>query len=392
MRRNNWVCIVSLVVVLAVTGCGAAEPAAQPPVSGTPTADAAAVVSATGKVTPAWWATLSLPAAGIATELLVEEGQTVEAGTPLLRLQDAALQATRAEAQAGLEAAQARLALAETGARPEELAAAQAVLSSTQALAAEAAAQRDRVLAGTRADELTMARAELAQAEAQLRYAEAVHDASMAGHGGPDEWQMRQLRDQAAAAVDAARAKVHLLALGATAHERQAAQSGVDAAQAQVAQAQAQLDLLEAGARAQELAALRADVARAEAAVSAADTALADLELRAPFAGTVSAVYIRAHEWVNPGQPVLLLADLAHLRIETTDLNEIDAARVRVGAAVRVTFDALTDVVVDGKVVRLAPKAAEGSGVNYTAIIELGTVPAALRWDMTAFADIVVGE
>jgi multidrug efflux pump subunit AcrA (membrane-fusion protein) len=386
-------CIASLVVVLVVTGgCGAAEPAAQPPAGDAPDAEGAAVVSATGKVVPAQWATLSLPAAGIATELLVEEGETVAAGTPLLRLQDASLQAARSEAQAALESAQARLALAEAGARPEELASAQAVVSSTQALAAEAAAQRDGVLAGARADELTMARADLAQAEAQLRYAEALHDASMAGHGGPDEWQTRQLRDVAAAAVDAARAKVHLLTLGATAHERQAAQSGVLAAQAQVAQAQAQMDLLEAGARAQEIAALRADVARAEAAVAAADTALADLELRAPFAGTVSAVYVRAHEWISPGQPVILLADLAHLRIETTDLNEIDAARVAVGDVVHVTFDALPDVAVDGKVMRLAPKAAQGSGVNYTAIVDLAGVPAGLRWDMTAFADIAVAE
>jgi len=89
---------------------------------------------------------------------------------------------------------------------------------------------------------------------------------------------------------------------------------------------------------------------------------------------------------------VATLADLGHLRVETTDLNEIDAARVAVGASASVTFDALPGVEVGGVVKSIAPKAAEGSGVNYTAIIELDEIPALLRWGMTAFVDIAVSE
>ncbi len=44
--------------------------------------------------------------------------------------------------------------------------------------------------------------------------------------------------------------------------------------------------------------------------------------------------------------------------------------------------------VVEGRVTSVAPKAAAGSGVNYTAVIELAAPPAGLLWDMTAFADI----
>ena len=78
------------------------------------------------------------------------------------------------------------------------------------------------------------------------------------------------------------------------------------------------------------------------------------------------------------------------LDVETTDLNEIDAARVAVGDSVKVTFDALSDVVVIGKVKSIAPKASEGSGVNYTVVVELSEWPETLRWGMTAFVDIEV--
>jgi multidrug efflux pump subunit AcrA (membrane-fusion protein) len=86
----------------------------------------------------------------------------------------------------------------------------------------------------------------------------------------------------------------------------------------------------------------------------------------------------------------LILADLENLRVETTDLNEIDAARVQVADPVIVTFDALPDVVVNGTVDSIAPKASAGSGVNYTVIILLDEIPEQLRWDMTAFVDIQV--
>ena len=93
---------------------------------------------------------------------------------------------------------------------------------------------------------------------------------------------------------------------------------------------------------------------------------------------------------MTPELPILLIADLTDLRVDTTDLNEIDAARVRVGDAVLLTFDALPGVEVNGVVKSIAPKAAEGSGVNYTAVIVMDEIPEALRWGMTAFADISV--
>jgi multidrug resistance efflux pump len=138
-----------------------------------------------------------------------------------------------------------------------------------------------------------------------------------------------------------------------------------------------------------EVSLAEARINNANAALEASMAKLDDLELQALFSGTVSELFIHTGEWVVPGAPILLLADLEHLRVETTDLNEIDAARVKVGDAVIVTFDALVDVV-DGSVKSISPKAATGSGVNYTAVIEMTEWPDGLRWGMTAFVDIEV--
>ena len=137
-----------------------------------------------------------------------------------------------------------------------------------------------------------------------------------------------------------------------------------------------------------EVALAEARIATAEAQLAAAQEALADLELQAPFAGTIAEVHIHASEWVAPGSPVLRIADLAHLQVETTDLGEIDVAQIVVGDTALVTFDALPGLVLAGRVISIAPKAAPGSGVNFPVILALNEIPPELRWGMTAFVDI----
>jgi HlyD family secretion protein len=168
--------------------------------------------------------------------------------------------------------------------------------------------------------------------------------------------------------------------------------AAVTYAEARIAEAERQLEKLQDGPDPDALELAQARLDNAEVQLSTARAALSDLELRAPFAGTVTTLYLRQSEWLSPGQPVLLLADLAKMYVETTDLNEIDVARVQVGDTVLVTFDALPEVVVNGIVTRIADKASEGSGVNYSVVIELNEIPEKLLWDMTAFVDIEVGD
>ncbi|MFQ5931696.1 MAG: efflux RND transporter periplasmic adaptor subunit, partial [Nitrospiraceae bacterium] len=166
----------------------------------------------------------------------------------------------------------------------------------------------------------------------------------------------------------------------------------VAAAQARVEEAQLDWEKRRAGPAQDDLALAEARLTNAAAQLIAAEAALAELEIRAPFDGTVSDVFIRESEWVTMGSPMLLLADLNNLEVETTDLNELDVARIDIGNASTVTFDSLPETVVTGRVVSIAPRADEGTGVNYTVVVELSEIPAKLRWAMTAFVDVEVPE
>jgi HlyD family secretion protein len=137
-----------------------------------------------------------------------------------------------------------------------------------------------------------------------------------------------------------------------------------------------------------QVAQARLDNAKAQ--MDSAQNALDQLSLTAPFAGSISNPKVRVGELVTPGQPLMYISDSTTLQVETTDLNEIDVARLAVGDSASVSFDALPEVTVNGKVARIASKASEGSGVNYTVTIELDEVPEKLLWGMTAFVDIFV--
>lgn len=135
-----------------------------------------------------------------------------------------------------------------------------------------------------------------------------------------------------------------------------------------------------------QLANLALEKARLNQAI--AEEALKKAVLRAPFTGTVNEMYVHEGEVVSPGTPVMLLADLSTLQVETTDLNENDVVKVAVGDKVIVTFEALPDVEVEGTVTRIALKSSEGVGVNYTITIEIDEIPEAIRWGMTAYVEI----
>ncbi|MCC6298340.1 MAG: efflux RND transporter periplasmic adaptor subunit [Anaerolineales bacterium] len=130
------------------------------------------------------------------------------------------------------------------------------------------------------------------------------------------------------------------------------------------------------------------DVIAAKTRIAAIEAVLSQAKLFAPFDGVVVETYLNSGEMVSPGAPVILLADLSALQVQTTDLNEVDAARVQIGDPVSVTFDALPDVVVAGKVSNVSLKNAAGAGVYFNVTISLEEIPAQLRWGMSAFAEI----
>lgn len=374
MKTLVRIAVISL-LSLGLWGCsglGASRPEATPP----PAEDIERVVSATGVVVPARWTTLGFQMSGRVERVMVEQGDRVEEGEPLIELDSTDLEYAVSQAQAALATSQATLALAEVGARPEEITALEAQL-------AQAKAELARLLAGAQPEEIALAQAQLQQTATDLAHAQNRYD-KWRWVGDETEEGLRYQRDAAAAANAAAQAQLDLVMAGPSREE-------IAAAQARVDQAQAQLDLLRAGARPEEVAVAQGQVAQAEVALAQAQSALEKTKLRAPFTGTIGEIRVKEGEIVNAGVPLLTLGDLDHLRVETTDLNEIDTPLVRVGQEVKITFDALPERVTSGQVIRIAPMASLGEGgTNYTVIMELEEQDPDLRWGMTAFVDISV--
>lgn len=401
------------------------------------------VVSAEGFVVPAQEADLSFQVGGQVVEILVAEGDVVEAGQVLIRLDSTDPQKAEAQAQAGVAQAQAALAgakaqLAQVESRPTEEAIAQAeaavqtakarlaqakagpteeAIAQAEAAAQTAKARLNQLLADARPEDVEVAAADLATAQAALRQAQTEYD-KIAWAGDVGETPQAIALEQATLSYQSARARYEKVLNGATPEEVAVAQAGVAeagaalevvkagpteqeiaVAQAGVAEAETALETVLAGATEEEIAVAEAGVAEAEAALLSsqsaleiAQAALADFELTAPFKSTVARLDVEVGEFVSPGVPVVSLGDSTIWYVETDDLTEIDVVQVAVGQPVKVTIDALPDREFNGIVTDIAPRSETKRGdVTYTVTIELTDVgDAPLRWGLTAFIDINV--
>lgn len=390
---------------------------------------------ASGKVVPAQWATLSAPRGGQIVEIAVAEGRTVDAETILIQLDDTDLRAAVRTAEAALQTAEAELARLQADPRQSEILAAEDSIKMAEAQLIGALAQVEQAQAGVLSAQagVRQAQAQLAQArlgptdaqiQASLAQVKQVEKALTLAQSDYDKiaWAGDVgLTPQAIALENAtlnyevAQANHQALLAGPTAQTIAAAQAGVESAEAGVSQAEANIQTALATVAQAEAAVEGAkhqreqvavglirpeDIAVAEAAVNQAQVNLvlahgnlSKAVIETPFGGTVGTLHIHLGEYVVPGQPLLTIGNLQTLQIETTDLRETDVGRIKQGQVVDLTFDALEDVLLRGRVDYIAVQSTAGQGgTNYTTIITIDEpdIPAELRWGMTAFVNIAL--
>lgn len=115
---------------------------------------------------------------------------------------------------------------------------------------------------------------------------------------------------------------------------------------------------------------------------------LAQTTLIAPFSATVIAINVQPGEFVQPGQVVMVLAQLENLKIETTDLSELNVDAVEIGQHATVYVEAL-DEEYPGEVVAISPISdTVGGDVVYKVTIKLDEQPRDLLWGMSADVEI----
>lgn len=372
--------------ILLLAGCGlrlgiGSQPAVEE-TSATPE-EREDVVVAEGIVEPAYWSRLGFEAAGEVVDVLVHEGDIVATGDVLVRLHQLGFQLAVMQAKTDLEVAQAQLMVLKAGSQSEEIAAAEARLAAAEAAVEKAAAERNELISGVTDAEIAAAYAEIASADAQRKLAEGTYNDSA------DEELARYDLEAAEKALAAAQARLDELRAGPDPHQVRGAAAGVQAAAAERGAVQAQLDLLQAGPTEEEIAVAEVDVAQARVALEAARAALADTEVCAPFAGTVTAVDVEVGNAVTPAQVACILARLDQLQVRTKDLSELDVATIEPGQRVKVTVDALPEREFNGRVAKVALRADSfRGGAVYAVTVDLVDVgDAPLRWGMTAWVE-----
>jgi HlyD family secretion protein len=393
-RKINLFFLMSIVVFsMLVSACSTGESTNATP---TPAVDTNSdvFVSATGIVVPFRWTMLSIPASGVVEIVNGKENQIFKAGDVLVSLKGkAAQEAAVSAAEVAQLAAQRKL---NDLSKDHNAVRAAAQLRLADAVKALDKSQEKREAKNyKRADTaiIDRAKADLILAQDQFDKAN-------------DLWAYYQERDEdditragilsmfSAARLAKDKAVWNLNYLESLPDDMEVAQAegSLVVAKAELEEAQRQWDKVKNGPDADDVRQLEGELQNTTKQLEAARSALADLELKAPFDGTTSKISVREGEWVNTGQNAMLLADLSQLQVDTTDLNEIDVARISEGAPVEITFDALPDTKIQGVVKQIAARSSEGSGVNYTVTIAMEDRPEKLRWGMTAFVDIKVEE
>jgi len=172
---------------------------------------------------------------------------------------------------------------------------------------------------------------------------------------------------------------------------RTQAESAIANAQQAVTLAAANATNSNAAPRTEALVRANASVSQAQAQLAKIDATIRDRVLRAPFAGTVTEVDVRAGETVSTA-PVLSLFAESNFEI-TARIPEIDIGEVLLGQKVELVFDAKDSAVLRGTIDYISVAATEIEGVAYyEARIILDEKPAWLRSGLNADIDIITQE
>ncbi len=321
-------------------------------------------VSSNGTIEPEQLVNISPESSGILKALLVEEGEQVEAGQILARMDDHELQAQLKQAQGRLAAEQANLDRLLAGNRAEDIAQAQARLDQARANLA-------KLEAGSRAEEIAQAQARLDQTQATRVAAEADVNRIriLAEQGAVSQQELDQAEasyEQSLAQVVEAEQALVLLQSGSRRED-------VEQARAQVYEAEQSLALLQAGARSEDIRQAQAQVLTASGSLEEMEARVESTILRAPFAGIVTRKYADPGAFVTPttsgsaessATSTSILALASSTQHAVANIAEVDIAQIQLGQTVYLEADAYPDQSFTGTVIQLSPQAIESQNVT----------------------------
>jgi HlyD family secretion protein len=371
--KFKYLIIIIVFTIIVLTACNTAptatstaEPTALPPVS----ADISVV--AAGRVMPNQYASIGFSQSGKIAEVLVAEGDTVEADQIVARLESTeAMQAEVARAELEvLLAEQAQAALYDHS--DADQATLQMAIANAYVTVQDSQNRIDRLAIPDDQAALTSLEA-VAQARTALDTARTAYE--------PYENQ----KEETETSRELKRKLDHAKMDFNTAVQRAVAEADLANAQAALDEAIADYTANGEAPDADLVTAAAARLETAKAALVAVQAASEQLVLRAPFAGVITDLNLKAGEFISAGQPSVTVADLTAWLIETEDLTELDVVKLQNGQPASISLDALPNAALDGTVTAIADTYGQRQGdITYRVTIRLADAPADLRWGMTA--------
>ena len=347
--------------------------------------DLTVIVGATGSVRANQSGVIAWQTTGRIGEITVKVGDQVKAGQTLARLDPRNLPQSIILARADLVNAQREL----DNLLHSNTASAQAYQNLVAAQKELEDAQDKRAslqYARTSRDTIEVARANLALAEDEVKKAQEFYD-QVANRPENDLLRAQALSALADAKKKRDRNKANLEYLIGKPDELEVAEADarVKMAEARLADAQREWERLKDGPD-------KRDIEAAQARVAAIQSTLDQVDLEAPFAGTVTEVRSKPGDEVTPGAISFRIDDLSHLLVDV-QVTEVDINRISVGQKARLTFDAIQGKEYEGQVTEVGQVGTNVQGVvNFTVTVELLTSDSQVRPGMTAAVNLVTDE
>jgi HlyD family secretion protein len=281
-------------------------------------------------------------------EISVREGDQVKAGQVIAVLDDEQMNARFSQAQSAVAQADARLQHSR-----QQIAVLQAQLEQSRLSGNQSRTDAEGKVAQAQAQ---VAAAEASLAEAEAAFAQARYDkerfTALARQGDVSEREGMQYATTAQAqeaVVLAAKKQVEAARGALTAAKANLENPAIHASQGAAIQQQiqqAESDILSA----------KADMERARAELREAEANRADLNVIAPFAGTVATRSAEPGEVVAAGTAIITLVNLDKVYLRGF-IPEGEIGRVRVGQTARVYLDSNPDKPLEAIVSRIDPQA-----------------------------------
>ena len=266
---------------------------------------------------------------GRVLKVVAKRGQTVKAGETLVLLEPKDIDASYAEAQAGLRQAEAKYALLTAGFRKEEIEQAEAAVRQAQA-------ELDQLVSGPRQQEIDQAAAEWKAAKAQAENAQKFLQ-RMDGLA-KRELIAKQEYDDALAKADEAEQKMaavrehYNLLLAGTRKEE------IERARQRLAEADAKGRQLRSGFRKEEIAQAKSEMEGARARVQLMQTQLEETVIKAPVDALIDTLDLEPGDLVGAGKPVATLLRTGSLWVRAY-LPQAQLGFVQPGLPVKVRVD-----------------------------------------------------